>query len=99
MEGSTRTRFRWEPESVGCVPTLDAALASRASRNRRDKQNTVAFLEGAGFAAEEADIFFIEVDVEELADLTLLVADVPREIGEARGKLVEGVGDGGRATV
>ena len=64
-----------------------------------DKEDAVAFLEGAGFAAEEADVFFIEVDVEELADLALIVADVAPKIGEARCKLVEGFGDRGRATV
>src|SRR5260370_30975793 len=64
-----------------------------------DQEDTVAFLEGAGFAAQEADVLFVEVYVEELADLALLVAHVPRESREARDKLVEGVGDGGRATV
>src|SRR5438034_10933958 len=64
-----------------------------------DKEDAVAFLERAGFAAEEADVFFVEVDVEELADLALVVADVAPEIGEARGEFVEGFGDGGCATV
>src|SRR6266404_1209832 len=64
-----------------------------------DEEDAVAFLEGAGFAAEKADVFFVEVDVEELADLALIVADVAPEIGIARGELVEGFGDGGRATV
>src|SRR5260370_36821503 len=64
-----------------------------------DEKDAVAFLEGAGFAAKKADVFFVEVDVEELADLALIVADVAPEIGEAGGKLVEGIGDGGRATV
>src|SRR6266852_582372 len=64
-----------------------------------DEKDAVAFLEGAGLAAEEADVFFVEVNVEELADLALIVADVAPEIGEARGKLVEGIGDCGRATV
>ena len=64
-----------------------------------DKEDAVAFLEGAGFAAEEADVFFVEVDVEELADLALVVADVAPEIGEAGGELIEGFGDGGRATI
>src|SRR6266852_3185843 len=99
MEGTRRTRLRQEAECIARAPTPGPILASRSSRNRRDEQNTIAFLEGAGFAAEEADVFFVEVDVEELADLALIVADVAREIGEARGKLVEGIGDGGRATV
>src|SRR5467141_2200299 len=64
-----------------------------------DEEDAVAFLESAGFAAQEADVFFIEVDVEELADLALVVADMAAEIGEAGGELVEGFGDGRRATV
>jgi hypothetical protein len=64
-----------------------------------DEEDAVAFLEGTGFAAEEADVFFIEVNVEELADLALIVADVAAEVRESGSKLVEGVGDCGRATV
>src|SRR6202035_4848230 len=64
-----------------------------------DEEDAVAFLEGAGFAAEEADVFFVEVDVEELADLALVVADVAPEIGEARSELVAGFGDGSRFSV
>src|SRR6266849_11037101 len=64
-----------------------------------DEEDAITFLEGAGFAAEEADVFFVEIDVEELADLALVVADVAAEIGEARGEFVEGFGDGGGATV
>ncbi len=92
-------RLRQEPKSTASVPTASPVLASRSSRNRRDEQNTIAFLEGAGFAAEEADIFFVKVHVEELVDLALIVADVARESGEAVGKFVESVGDRGRATV
>src|SRR5438552_2313168 len=74
-------------------------LPSRSSSNRGNQEDTIAFLEGAGFAAEEADVFLVEVDIEELADLALIVADVAAEIGKAGSEFVEGVGDGGRATV
>ena len=67
--------------------------------NRRNEKNSIAFLEGAGFAAKKADVFLVEIDVEELAYLALIVAHVAREVGKARSKLVEGVGDGGRASV
>jgi len=99
MEGTRRMRLRQEPKSTASVPTASPVLASRSSRNRRDEQNTIAFLEGAGFAAEEADIFFVKVHVEELADLALIVADMARESGEAGCKFVQSVGDRGRATV
>src|SRR6266478_2841793 len=75
----------------------DGALA--AAGDGGNEEDAIAFFEGAGFAAEEADVFFVEIDIEELADLALIVADVAAEIGEAGGKLVEGIGDGGRATV
>jgi hypothetical protein len=64
-----------------------------------NQKDAVTFLEGAGFAAEEADILLVEVDVKELADLAALVADVARETGEARSEVVEGFSDCGRATV
>src|SRR5260370_40732779 len=82
-------------ESGGWGPRL----RFRSTGDGGDQEDTVAFLEGAGFAAQEADVLFVEIHVEELADLALLVAGVPPESGRARGKLGERVGDGGRATV
>src|SRR6266478_5152198 len=81
-----------------------AGAASRrtwlaAAGHGRNQEDTIAFFQGAGFAAEETDVFLVEVDVEELADLALIIAHVAAEIGKAGSKLVEGVGDGGRATV
>src|SRR6267378_2525989 len=70
-----------------------------AAGDGRHQEDAITFFKRAGFAAEEADVFFVEIDVEELADLALIVADVAAEIGEARGELVEGFGDGGGATV
>src|ERR1700759_928189 len=64
-----------------------------------DQEDAVPFLECAGFAAEEADVFLIEVDVEELADLAGLVADVLGEVGVARREFGEGGGDGRSGTV
>src|ERR1700720_1826591 len=74
-------------------------LAFRAAGDGGDEEEAVAFLEGAGFAAEEAEVFFVEVDVEELANLALVVADVARQIGIARRKFIQRVGDRGYATV
>src|SRR5258708_651274 len=70
-----------------------------AAGDGRHQEDAITFFKRAGFAAEEADVFFVEIDVEELADLALIVADVAAEIGEARGELVEGFGNGGGATV
>src|SRR6266550_207877 len=83
------------PKIAGATPPLEF----RSPGDGRDEEEAVAFFERAGFAAEEADVFFIEVDIEELADLPLIVADVAPEVGEAGCQLVEGFGDRGRATV
>src|SRR6267378_4683048 len=89
-----------EPTRVAGIPS-DASSAELlgASGNGGDEENAIAFLEAAGFAAEEANVFFVEIDVEELANLALIVAHVAREIGEPRGEFVESLGDGGGTTV
>src|SRR5690242_5003342 len=70
-----------------------------SARNRRHQQNAVTFLERAGFPSQEAYVFFIEVNVEELPDLPLLVAHVPRQVGVARRQFVQSFGHSSRATV
>src|SRR5262249_48219986 len=57
--------------------------ASATAGDRGDQEDAVAFLQAAGLAAQEANVFLVEVDVEELADLTGVVADVARKIGES----------------
>jgi len=84
-------------ESYGPQPPTMGQLAS--ARNRRDEENAIAFLEGAGFPAQEADVFLVEIDIEELADLALVVANMAAESREAGSKLVEGFRDGGGTTV
>ena len=74
-------------------------LAFRAAGDGGDEEDAVAFFKRAGFAAEEADVFLVEVDVEELTDLALVVADVAREVGLAGRKFIQRVGDRGCATV
>jgi hypothetical protein len=65
-----------------------------ASGNGGNERDAVAVADRAGFAAEEANVLFVEVDVQELADLALLIAKVTRDFGEVRCKLVE---DGGES--
>src|SRR5437899_633836 len=74
-------------------------VQSASARNRRDEENAIAFLESAGFPAQEADVFLVEIDIEELADLALVVADVAAESREAGSEFVEGFRDGGGTTV
>jgi len=71
------------------------SMDESAAGNGGDEENAVAVFQGAGFAAEEADVFFVKIDVEELADLSLFIADVTREGGVPRGEIIEGFGDGG----
>jgi hypothetical protein len=70
-----------------------------ATGDGRDQQDAVAIFNGAGFAAEKADVFVVEIHVQELANLALVVADVAAEIGEFGGELIQGFGNGDGATV
>jgi hypothetical protein len=70
-----------------------------AASDGRDEQDAVAVLDGAGFAAEEADVFVVDVYVEELANLALVVADVAAEVGKFSGQLIQGFGNRDRATI
>src|SRR6267143_4788742 len=84
---------------AGIQPATWSPKLLRSAGNGGDEENAIAFLEAAGFAAEEANVFFVEIDVEELANLALIVAHVAREIGEPRGEFVESLGDGRGTTV
>jgi hypothetical protein len=65
----------------GIVTTL-----SRATGYRRDEHDLVAILEGVGLAAEEADVFVIDVDVDEATELAVFAFDLG---GESREGLVD----------
>jgi len=84
---------------AGIQPETSSPELLGSTGDGRDEKNAIAFLEAAGFASEEANVFFVEIDVEELANLALIVPHMSREIGEPRGKFVQSLGDGGGATV
>src|SRR5260370_322943 len=90
-----------EPRAARKVAGRSSGRGTRLAPagNGGNEEDAVALLERAGFAAEKADVFFVEVNVEELADLALIVAYVAREIGKAGRKLVQRFGNRGRATV
>src|SRR5271154_6845184 len=48
-----------------------------------DEHDLVAVLEGVGFAAEEADVFVVDVDVNEAAELSVVAFDLRGERGES----------------
>src|SRR5229473_4013375 len=98
LQPSTNGRRGADPVA-GIQPETSPPELLGSAGNGGDEENAIAFLEAAGFAAEEANVFFIEIDVEELANLALIVAHVAREIGEPRGEFVESLCDGGGATV
>jgi hypothetical protein len=77
----------------------DNSQALLAAGNRGNEEDTIAFFEGAGFAAKEADVFLVEINIEELADLASFVANVAGEVGEASGERVKSFGDSCGATV
>src|SRR3977135_194840 len=47
-----------------------------------DEHDLVTVLEGVGFAAEEADVFVVDVDVNEAAKLAVFAFDLRGERGE-----------------
>jgi hypothetical protein len=59
----------------------------------------VTVLDGTRFAAEKADVFVVEIHIEELPNLALIVAYVAAQIGEFGGKFVEGLRNSDGATV
>jgi len=98
LQPSTNGRREAGPVA-GIEPETSSPELLGSAGNGGDEENTIALLEAAGFAAEEADVFFVEIDVEELANLALIVAHMSREIGEARGEFVQSLRDGGGTTV
>jgi hypothetical protein len=50
-----------------------------SSRDRWHQQNFIAFLEGIRLSAQKADVFFVDINVQESANLTLVVAQVGLE--------------------
>src|SRR6266478_2934476 len=98
LQPSTNER-RGAGPVAGIQPETSPLELLGSAGNGRDEENAITFLEAAGFAPEEANVFFVEIDVEELANLALIVAHVAREIGEPRGEFVQSLGDGGGATV
>ena len=61
----------------GLTPGLNAAAG-----DRRHKKHFVSFLEGIVVPSEEADVFFIDVDVQEASNLSGFVPQVRFEFGE-----------------
>jgi hypothetical protein len=64
-------------------------VASAAAGDRWDEHDLIAILEGVGLAAEEPDVFVVDVDVDEAAEFAGLVLD----LGGERGKVLVDVGD------
>src|SRR5207253_9586603 len=64
-----------------------------SARNRRDDGDFVAVLNLRRLAVEESDVFIVEEDVHETADLAGLVADALLEAGKAPVEIVEDFAD------
>src|SRR5215472_14122907 len=67
--------------------------------DRGHEHHTVAFPQSTGFSAEEADVFLIQINIEELADLPAVVADVTREPWKPLGQRVQRFRNGRGTTV
>src|SRR5579864_3835347 len=83
LEGQLPTTPREDYGGTICttVSCLDQAL-HRAARDGRHEQNFIALLERVHLSAEEANVFFIYVDVEEAPNLSLVVAQVRLQFGK-----------------
>ncbi len=68
--------------STCCLHHSASSLGLAAAGNGRDEHHFVAVLEGVGLAPEKADVFVIDVDVDEAAELARLVLDLEGERGE-----------------
>src|ERR1700688_1836510 len=64
-----------------------------------DEKYAVAVFQRGRLAVEEPDVFLVEIDIEKLADLALLVANVARERRKLRGQVVQRFGDCGCAAI
>ena len=69
-------------------------LKAAAAGDRRDQHHLVPILKRVRIAAEETDVFVVDVDVDELAQLAVLVRDLGGErreglieLGQQRGKV------------
>ena len=67
-------RRRRQPAFFGSEAPM--RLRSGPAGDGGDEEDSVTFFQSAGFAAQEADVFFVEINVEKLADLAGVVADV-----------------------
>src|SRR5579864_5734756 len=54
----------------------------QSSGDRRHQQNFIAFLKRVGRPAQKADVFFVHIDVQEAANLALVITQVRLEFGK-----------------
>src|SRR5712691_3028334 len=67
----------------GRQPVRDSFDArGSAAGDGGDDHDAVAVLEAVGFAAEKADVFLVDIDVDELADAAGVVAEMASHPGE-----------------
>ena len=59
-----------------------AMALSCATGDGGDEHDLVSILEGVGFATEKADVFVVDVDVDEAAELAVFAPDLRGERGE-----------------
>src|SRR5712691_5292358 len=62
-----------------------------------DDHDAVAVLEAVGFAAEKADVFLVDIDIDELADAAGVVAEMASHGGEFLLELGKQFGEGCRS--
>src|SRR5207302_9516390 len=64
-----------------CVCWVNDELHSSA-RDRWHQENLIAFLECISWPAQKSDVFLVDVDIQESANLSLVIAQVRLQLGE-----------------
>jgi hypothetical protein len=82
---SQATSLTWHESSKG-IPSVaqrsELGGLFRSAGDGRDQHDLVAILEGVGVAAEEADVFVVDVDIDEAAEFPGFVLDLGGKCGE-----------------
>src|SRR5713101_6058349 len=100
MAGLQRNLNYTPAPAAGSRAQCRAVLRRRAGLAAGDGGNNhdaVAVLEAVGFAAEKADIFLVDIDIDELADAAGVVAEMPSHGGEFLPELGQQFGEGCRS--
>ena len=92
--GERKAAAAWGPSRLSCFCAKRYSPSTQGpAGDGGDQHDLVAVFELVGVAAEEADVFVVDVDVDEAAELAVLVLDVLRERGKLGVELGQQAGE------